>query len=97
MTRRAPGCWLSGLLRYLFVAAGRGAAWLRQPLPPSRRRQTVCVLQIAGLILAMVPPIVPPVSVWLAGGALAALVYSFSVDSLWLWRHAAPARVPAPF
>jgi len=31
---------------------------------------------------------VPPASEWLAAVSLAALVYSFLVDTLWLWRRA---------
>ena len=81
------GAWVltSGLLRYLFVAAGAIAPWFDKPLPPSRRRQTVCVLQVAGLTLVMVPAIVPPLSTAIAAAALAALAYSFLVDTAWLW------------
>jgi phosphatidylglycerophosphate synthase len=83
------GAWVvaSGLMRYVFVAAGAVAPWLRASLEPSRRRQTVCVLQIATLAGVLLPAIEPPVSAWLAGAALAALTYSFLVDSVWLWRH----------
>ena len=85
------GAWvvLSGLLRYAFVAAGGIAPWLRAALPPSRRRQAICVIQIAALTLAMVPAIQPPLSTVLAAAALVTLIYSFLVDTLWLWRHAA--------
>jgi phosphatidylglycerophosphate synthase len=84
------GAWvlLSGSLRYLFVIAGWMAPWLGEPLPASRRRQTVCVVQIGGLMLALTPAIPPPASTWLAGIALAALCYSFLVDTLWLWHRA---------
>jgi phosphatidylglycerophosphate synthase len=84
------GAWvmLSGLLRYAFVAGGALAPWLRAELPPSRRRQTTCVVQIAALTIVMLPAIQPPVSTLLAAGALVALVYSFLVDTLWLWRTA---------
>jgi phosphatidylglycerophosphate synthase len=82
------GAWVvaSGLLRYVFVAAGWVWPWLTAPLPASRRRQTICVLQIAGLTLAIVPAIVPPFSTVLAAFALAALTGSFFVDTVWLWR-----------
>jgi phosphatidylglycerophosphate synthase len=85
------GAWvlLAGGLRYAFVAAGACWPWLKAPLPASRRRQTVCVLQIAGLTLAIVPAIPPPASAPLAACALAALGYSFLVDIVWLWRRAA--------
>jgi phosphatidylglycerophosphate synthase len=85
------GAWvvLSGLLRYVFVAAGAVAPWFRQPLPASRRRQTICVIQIAALTLVMLPAIEPPVSTAIAAAALAALSYSFLTDTVWLWRRAA--------
>jgi len=85
------GAWvvLSGLLRYGFVAGGAVAPWLREPLFASRRRQTVCVIQIAALTLVMVPAIEPPASTALAAAALAALSCSFLIDTVWLWRRAA--------
>lgn len=83
------GAWvvLSGLLRYLFVAAGWLLPRLRHPLPPSRRRQTICIVQIVGLMLALAPIITPPPSALLAACALLALCYSFLVDTLWLWHR----------
>jgi phosphatidylglycerophosphate synthase len=85
------GAWVvvSGLLRYAFVAAGAVSPWLRAALPPSRRRQAICVIQIGALTLAMVPAIQPPLSTVLAAAALVILCYSFVIDTLWLWRHAA--------
>jgi phosphatidylglycerophosphate synthase len=82
------GWWvlLSGLIRYLFVVAGWLSPWLNRPLPPSRRRQAICVVQIAGLNLAIVPAITAPGSAWLAGLALVALAGSFLADVVWLWR-----------
>jgi phosphatidylglycerophosphate synthase len=84
------GAWvlLSGLLRYVFVAAGSIAPWLSAPLPASLRRQAVCVVQILGLTLVMVPAIPTPLSNAVAASALVALIYSFLVDILWLWRRA---------
>jgi phosphatidylglycerophosphate synthase len=83
------GAWVvaSGTMRYLFVAAGALAPWLRGALEASRRRQAICVVQIASLAIVMLPAVEPPISAWLAGAALAALTYSFLVDTLWLWRH----------
>ncbi len=82
------GIWVlaSGLARYLFVAAGAVAPWLNRPLLPSRRRQTVCVVQIVGLTLVMVPAIVPPLSAAIAATALASLACSFLADIVWLRR-----------
>jgi phosphatidylglycerophosphate synthase len=85
------GAWVvaSGLLRYLFVAGGALAPWLRAPLPPSRRRQTVCVIQIVALTVVLLPAIEPPLSAALAGAALAVLGWSFLIDTVWLWRQRA--------
>ena len=55
----------------------------------SRRRQAICVVQIAALTIVMLPAMHPPASTLLAAAALAALVGSFTVDTLWLRRHAA--------
>ena len=85
------GAWVlaSGLLRYVFVAAGLALPWMAAPLPPSRRRQTVCVVQVVGLIVAVSPVVQPPSSAAIAAASLAALGYSFFIDTLWLTRQAA--------
>jgi phosphatidylglycerophosphate synthase len=82
------GAWvlLSGLLRYAFVAAGWLAPWIARPLPPSRRRQVICVVQIAALG-AIVSPVMPAsVTPPVAAAALAVLTASFLMDIVWLWR-----------
>jgi phosphatidylglycerophosphate synthase len=83
------GPWViaSGLLRYLFVAAGWVWPWMRRPLPASFRGKLICVVQIAALTIALLPQTEPAVSVWIAGAGLIALSYSFVVDTLWLWRR----------
>jgi phosphatidylglycerophosphate synthase len=84
------GAWIlaAGLLRYAFVAGGQLFAWLRAPLPPSRRRQAVCVVQIVSLLGALLPVVAPRPAAALALAGLAALVWSFAVDVGWLARHA---------
>jgi phosphatidylglycerophosphate synthase len=84
------GWWilLAGLLRYLFILAGRLWAWMERPLRPSTRRQTICVVQIVGLIVTLLPGVPPPASATVAALSLTALCYSFLVDTLWLWRNA---------
>lgn len=84
------GGWIlvAGLLRYLFILAGKLWAWMEKPLRPSTRRQTICVVQIVGLIVTLVPSVPPPASATVAALALTALCYSFMVDTLWLWRNA---------
>lgn len=82
------GAWivLAGLLRYLFVAAGWLFPWLARPLPPSWRRQTICVIQIVGSSLILLPAVTRPESVWIAAALLGALSASFLIDVRWLWR-----------
>lgn len=83
------GAWilLSGMLRYLFVAAGLIWRWLRHALPESRRRKTVCVLQVLSLLAALTPVVSPPWSAGIAATGLAMVCYSFLVDVVWLWRR----------
>jgi phosphatidylglycerophosphate synthase len=82
------GSWVlaSGLMRYAFVAAASVWPWLQEPLEPSRRRQTVCVVQIVALIAALLPSVDVPAATAIAAAALAVLAWSFLVDILWLWR-----------
>lgn len=82
------GVWVvaSGALRYLFVAGAWIWPWLAAELPPSLRRQTVCVVQIVALILALAPIVPPSLSAPLSAAALALLVWSFWVDVAWQRR-----------
>jgi phosphatidylglycerophosphate synthase len=86
------GAWVlaAGLMRYAFVVAGKAWRWLDQPLPESRRRKTVCVLQLVALI-ACVAPILP--DHWRTISAMAAVAMasgSFAVDIAWLFRRRLP-------
>jgi len=80
------GSWVLaiGLMRYIFVTGSRVWPVLAAPLPPRKRRQAVCVAQIAALILAIVPGVWPELARPICLAALAALVYSFAVDIAWL-------------
>ena len=80
--KAGPWVLASGLLRYGFVAAGWVWPWLARPLAYSRRRQAVCVLQIAGLLLALDPMTGARAGAWLSAIALGALTWSFAVDVL---------------
>ena len=84
------GIWIvaAGLLRYAFVLASYPLPWMARALPPSRRRQAVCVLQIVSLIGALVPSVLPPWSSAVALAGLALLVWSFAIDVVWLARRA---------
>ncbi|MEQ1870083.1 MAG: CDP-alcohol phosphatidyltransferase family protein [Vicinamibacterales bacterium] len=83
------GAWilLAGLMRYLFVAALQMFTWMRRQEPASIRRKAICLVQVLGLSLVMLPLFAPPVSTWWCAAVLATLFYSFGVDTLWLWRH----------
>lgn len=83
------GPWIlaSGLMRYAFVAAAFVWPWLDGPLPPSKRRQTVCVLQIATLIVCLGPIVPPLLATVLAATSLALLSLSFATDVRTLARQ----------
>lgn len=87
------GWWvlLIGLMRYGFVFAQVFLPALSAPLPPSFRRKTVCVLQVAGLCALVVPGVAPPISTVIAAISLAALAGSFAVDVLHLMRRPEPS------
>ncbi len=88
LDKAGPWVILSGLLRYLFLAAGWVLPWMRAPLLPSRRRQTVCVIQIAVMLAVLLPFVLSPWSDLLAAGTLCLLLYSFVVDAIWLRKSA---------
>ena len=95
--KAGPWVLAAGLLRYLFVAAALVVPWLRRPLPPSRRRQAVCVAQITTLIVALGPVVPPALSAAAAAASVALLVWSFAVDVAWLDAargNAAPSPAP---
>jgi phosphatidylglycerophosphate synthase len=81
-----PVVLLLGLMRYAFVAAAAVLPWLNAPLPERYSRKTVCVVQIAALILIQVPGVPAPLASALVLCAAAALVWSFAVDVAYL-RH----------
>ena len=85
--KAGPWVLLSGLLRYVFVAAGRLRPWMRAPLASTPRGKIICVVQIVALIVAMAPAIALPTSSLVAAVGLLALCYSFLVDTLRLWRR----------
>ena len=76
-----------GLMRYGFVAAAWMLPWIGRPLPYSRRRQTICVVQLSGL-LAVISPLFPvPLSTAVGLATLLLLTASFAVDVDWLARE----------
>jgi phosphatidylglycerophosphate synthase len=92
------GAWvlLSGLLRYGFVVGGWLLPWLRNPLPPSLRRKTICVVQIVALIVVLGPIVPRPLSTLVAALGLLLLGYSFAVDTRWLWRDSTRTKARGP-
>jgi phosphatidylglycerophosphate synthase len=83
------GPWIlaSGLMRYAFVAAAWVWPLLNGPLPPSKRRQTVCVVQITTLIVCLGPIVLPLLATSLAAISLALLTLSFATDVRTLARQ----------
>jgi phosphatidylglycerophosphate synthase len=86
------GAWVlaSGLIRYIFVISGCLWPVLALPLPPRKRRQSLCVAQVVALILALAPPITPLWGSTICLAGLGFLSYSFGLDLAWL---AGQARV----
>lgn len=79
---------LLGFARYAFVAASFFAPKLRSALPESLRRKTICVIQIATLIVLLCP--LTPIALLhpLSWAASILLLWSFAKDSHWLLRQA---------
>lgn len=92
------GIWVLGigLMRYLFVGAQQIMSQLRQPLPASRRRKTICALQGVALCAALAPVTGPALAQICVATALIGLVYSFTVDIVYLLRSAAPCGISRP-
>ena len=76
------GPWIlaSGFMRYAFVLSARVWPWLAGPLAPSRRRQTVCVIQVTALIVCLGPIVPAALAQVLAASSLALLCVSFGID-----------------
>ena len=89
-----PWVILIGGLRYLFVAASWFWSPLRAELPPSQRRQAVCVVQGIVLLVCLGPIISSAMASAVAGGALVLLTYSFAVDVRWLQKGGQEALGP---
>ncbi len=84
-----PAILVLGFSRYAFVSAGLIWPALRGQLCQSMRRKTICVIQIAALIV-LIFPLTPAVLLTpIAFIAAAALLYSFAVDALLLVRQGA--------
>jgi phosphatidylglycerophosphate synthase len=95
-TTLGPWVLAIGVMRYAFVLAGRLLRWMRADLPHSMLRKTVAAAQ--GIILAVAASgLLPePGNVLILGAALAALVWSFAFDVVWLFRNRADAPEETP-
>jgi phosphatidylglycerophosphate synthase len=89
------GAWVlaSGAMRYAFVAAGWVFPWMNRPLFATPRRAWICGVQVVCLFGALVPWPVDGLSAAFAAFGLAALIYSFGADTVWL---AARRNQPSP-
>jgi phosphatidylglycerophosphate synthase len=85
------GSWVIaiGLMRYAFVMAGWVMPWLARPLRSTRRGKAVAVGQFAALGVALLPVVPAPASTIAPAVALAALVWSFTIDVMFLYRERA--------
>ena len=84
--RVGPWVLAIGLMRYVFVLASWYLLALRGPLPPSRRRQVVCVQQSVTLLVCLLPPVGSLFANAAGGLALLALLASFASDIIYLVR-----------
>lgn len=85
--KAGPWVLAIGAMRYVFVAAMTVWCWLDQPLPDSLRRKTVCVVQVACLLVCLLPAVDARSTGALLGFALLALAASFFIDIRWLYRR----------
>ena len=85
---RTLGLWVLaiGLMRYAFVAASWALPWLTAPLRPSMARKTVAAVQGVVLVAVTAAVLPRPAEYVVVALALAALVWSFGRDTLWLAR-----------
>lgn len=98
------GLWLAGLapawvlaiglMRPAFLAGALIWPWLSNPLPDSFRRKLVCVVQVAVLLIALVPFVTEPLRLALLAAALLALGTSFVIDIAWLLKNRQASKHP---
>jgi phosphatidylglycerophosphate synthase len=83
------GTWVlgAGLLRYAFVSVAVLVPRFDRPLPERLRRKAAFVIAFILLIVAAAPIVAPPFGRALAAAALALLVASFAIDSIYLARR----------
>jgi hypothetical protein len=65
---------------------------LRGELPHSERRRIVCAVQNAVLAVCLTPVLAPPLTSLASGAALGVLLFSFAIDTFWLFKVAGDGR-----
>ncbi len=80
------GAWVLaiGLARYIFVGVGWLWPPLRRELSQSLRRKTICVVVVGVLLVALAPFVDAATAGAICAAALVLLMYSFTVDCIWL-------------
>jgi phosphatidylglycerophosphate synthase len=73
-----------GVARYLFFAAMAVWPWLDRPLPERLSRKSICVVQLALLVLLQLPLLPRGAADMLVSVVILALIWSFGRDILWL-------------
>ena len=83
------GAWvlLLGLPRPIFVVVAWFVPYLSNPLPESRARKTICVIQIAALVALLAPIFDAQINRLVALSVLALLAWSFWRDTRWLMSN----------
>lgn len=92
--KTGPWVLIIGGMRYVFIAAGYVFPILTYSLPPSMRRKLVCVGQVVGLILCLLPIIPGDTASFIAAIALASLTLSFAKDVITLTRRTLRGQTP---
>ncbi len=87
--KAGPLVLLLGLARYGFVVAGLVFPWLNRTLPERFSRKVICVVQLVALIALQLPFVTPPFSTLLVVATVAAVLWSFGRDVIWLRRSKA--------
>ena len=85
------GLWFLalGLLRPLFLLAGRIWPVLAAPLPDAAWRRFMAGVQMVVQVALLAPVLAPPVSTLIGAALLGAMMLSFAVDMRWLIRRGA--------
>ena len=83
------GVWVLGIgiLRYGFLICGNLCPFLKGELPSCWRRKVICVIQGLSLVVCLAPSTSLKVAVPIATLSLGLLIYSFSVDVVWLHKN----------